>query len=39
MELSRKIEIKFNWWCEDENIEEADFETIDKLEGEAEKRI
>lgn len=39
MEFSRTIEIKFNWWCEDENIKEIDFEVQNTLEGEAEQRI
>lgn len=39
MEFSRKIEIKFNWWCEDDNIKDVDFETQDLLEGHAEERI
>ena len=39
MEISRKIEIKFNWWCDDENIKEIDFDTLQLLEGEAEAHI
>lgn len=37
MEMSRKIEIKFNWWNDDN--EEVDFDIKNKLEEEAEERI
>lgn len=39
MQFSRKIVINFNWWCDDENMEEIDFETNDLLEGHAEDII
>ena len=39
MQISRKIEIKFNWWCEDKKIKKVDFEVENKLEGYAEERI
>lgn len=37
MEISRKIEIKFNWWNKD--IKEEDFNVLNQLETEAEERI
>lgn len=39
MEMTRKIEIKFNWWNDSIKEKQADFDVQNQLEGEAEERI